>query len=273
MYAIGMSGRHIFWMGQLQIPLACYRKGHCTPEGIPLNPDPEWWGTSPNNPPELNQRIERNSKAIWEELSKFPYPAPFLPGEAVSFFLSKLKPDLGWLAASLDDLGSDAIRLWITLEVLANYNDWTQMIEQALKKLAERRKKIALVRTIVVAIGSIVVGFAAPVAIAAIYSVVQTATKYYIDAKKAKEAAKSLKEAEAAFIKSDPEFSKEVSRAQEAMDNYAKRMEASATEPGTLPSTPIATSTGGPPTSGPSTALLVGGGVVAAGIAALAIFR
>lgn len=275
MHRVGASGKHIFGMGQLQIPVACYRKGGCTPEGIPVNPAPEWWGVGPNNPPNINERIERNSKVIWDTLSKFPYPAPFLPGESVSFFLSKLKPELQEIAASVEEINPDGLRIWITLQVLTHYDEWTQMIQQAQDRLAKRRKKIALTRTIAITVASIVVGIAAPMAIMALISAVKTATEYYINAKNAKEAAKSLAEAEKAFAESDPEFAKEVDKAQKAMEDYAAKIEASTAPQGKVPPTGVAPPPAPAAQGGPSlaTSLAVGGGIAAVGVVVLSLLK
>jgi len=276
MHALGRSGKHIFWLGQLQTPVACYRKGGCTPEGIPVNPPPEWWGVSPNNSPQMNERIEKNSKTIWETLSKFPYPAPFLPGEGVSFYLGQLKPALGALAASMDDLDSDSIRIWITLEMLAHYDEWTEMIVQALKKLAKRRKKIGLQKTIVAAVGSLVMGIAAPAAFAALFSAVNTANQAYIQAKQARQMAEDLKKAQAAFAESDPEFAKEVDRAQQFMERLAEQAPPETAPGGSSASPASATPASAPHAEGASdltTTLAVGGGLAAVGWAVFSLFK
>ena len=277
MHRVGASGKHIFWMGQLQTPVACYRKGGCTPEGIPVNPAPEWWGVTPANSPALNERIENNSKIIWETLSKFPYPAPFLPGEAVSFFLAKLKPELGALAASQDNLDPDDVRMWITMQVLTHYDEWTQMIQQAQDRLAKRRKKVGLTRTIAVAVASFVVGLAAPVAFAALFSAIKTAQEYYTNTKNAKAAAASLAEAEKAFAESDPEFAKEVDRLQKALEAYVARVEAATAAQGQVPPTGVAPAPSPAPAAqvGPSltTSLAVGGGIAAVGVVVLSLLK
>ena len=276
MHEIGRSGKHIFWMGQLQTPVACYRKGGCTPEGIPVNPPPEWWGVGPNNSPQLNDRITRNGKTIWETLSKFPFPAPFLPGEAVSFFLGQLRPDLQQLAAGFDDLDPDAIRMWITVQMLNHYDDWTKMIEQAQERLASRRKKIALTKTIAVAVASFVVGLAAPVAFMALLSAIKTAQEAYQNAKQAREMAKALAEAEKAFAESDPEFAKEVQRVEDAMNKLAADAEArtaaqAAAQGGGPSQVPAKAPEGGGPSL--TTSLAIGGGIAAIGMVALSLLK
>lgn len=274
MHALGRAGKHMFWMGQLQTPVACYRKGGCTPEGIPVNPPLEWWGVSPSNSPQMNERIEKNSKKIWENLSEFPYPAPFLPGEAVSFYFGQLKPALGALAASMDDLDSDSIRIWITLEMLAHYDEWTDMIIAALKKLAKRRKKIGLQKTIVAAVGSLVMGIAAPAAFAALFSAVNTANQLYIQEKQAKQMAEDLKNAKAAFAESDPEFAKEVERAEKFMDRLAEQATPETAPDGSSPaSTAPASAAPAQGASNLTTTLAVGGGLAAIGWAVLSIFK
>jgi hypothetical protein len=241
-------------MGQGQI-LACYRKGGCTPEGIPVNPTPEWWGVGPNNSPQMNEQITKNSQIIWDVLSKFPYPAPFLPGEGVSFFLSQLKSDLMGLAASEYGADQDVIKCWVTLQVLANYDAWAQMMAQNAAKLQERRKKAALRVKIAVTVGSLVVGIAAPAAMAAILSVVKSYNSR-IDAANAKAAAESLKEAKAVFAANDPEFAKEIDRARDMVGRFPD---------GAQPTTEAA--------SNQTALIVVGGGVLAAGLAALHFLR
>lgn len=248
-------------MGQI---VACYRKGGCTPEGIPINPPPEYWGVSPDQSQEVNDRLTKNGQLIWDTLSKYPYPAPFDPGEGVSFFLKFLKQDLQELAASTEELDADAIRLWATLEVMGNYNAWTEMMQANAERMAKRRKKVALRSAIAVTIGSLVVGVAAPAAIAAIFAAVRTATQTYIDLQKAKEAAQALNEAAKAFSESDPEFAKELSRAQDVMDLIA----AGRTSPDGIPG--VIAQAEAPKSN---TVLVVGGGLVAVGLAAFAIFR
>lgn len=269
---IGSPGKHIFGAPRrfLGAPIvACYRRGGCTPEGIPVVRSVDWWGVGPQNSAEKNALIEKNGQIIWETLSKYPYPAPFEPGDGVHFFLANLKPDLVALANVDYELDPDMVRVWITLYVLSNYEAWTQEIEQFWERLAKRRQKIAMRRAIAVAVGSLVVGIAAPVAFAALFSAVQTAVNTYIDLQKARDAANALAEAAAAFEQSDPEFAKEVKRAEEIMDMIADDAAAKEEEArGVVQDLPAAAV---PPSEGGVSPLLIGGGLAATGLVLFAL--
>lgn len=267
---IGSAGAHIFGSPRpfLGAPIvACYRRGGCTPEGIPVNRTPDWWGVGPQNSAEKNALIEKNGQIIWETLSKYPFPAPFEPGEGVSFFLSKLKSDLTALANVDSEVDPDMVRIWITLQVLANYEAWAQEIQEFWERLARRRRKVAMRRAIAVAVGSLVMGIAAPAAFAALFSAVQAATQTYIDAQKAKDAAKALAEAAAAFEESDPKFAEEVRRAEEVMELIeANEPKEAAEKIQQANGLPVET-----PSEGGPSPLLIGGGIAAGGLALLAL--
>lgn len=269
----------VFWtsprLGQLQTPVACYRKGGCTPEGIPVNPAPEWWGAGTTKTPQQNEQIEKNSKIIWTTLSQYPFPSPFLPGEAVSFFLSKVKADLVDLASANYDLHEEDVRTWITLQMLAHYNEWVGMIQAAQDRLNQRRKHNAIVQGIVVAVGSLIMSFAAPAAFVLIFAAIRTGTQTYQELKNSKEAIAAMKQAYTAFAESDPAFAEEVKKAQALMEKWQAEDDAKAAAAAAGTQTPVATSLKFEAPAAPATnnLLLIGGAIAAVGLGALLLWK
>jgi len=272
------AARTVYWtrpqLGQLTTPLACYRKGGCTPEGIPVNPPPEWWGASTTKTAQQNDQIQKNSVTIWTTLSEYPYPSPFLPGEGVSFFLGHLKSDLVDLASANYDLQEEDVKTWITIEMLSHYNDWVAEIQAAQKRLNERRKHAAIERAIVATVGSLVMVFAAPAAFVALFAAIRTGLQTYQDLKNSKEAIAAMKEAYTAFADSDPAFAEEVKKVQALMEKWQAEDDAKAAAAAagkTAPDTAIKFEA--PAESPTKNLLLVGGALAVVGLGALLLFK
>jgi len=232
-------------------------------------PTPDQWGVSSSNTDAQNALIQSNAQLIWKTLFAFPFPAPFELSDAVIFFKKYLTPDLRTLATIGQPLDTGTITVWITLQVLANYNAWSDEIEADAKKRAERRRRVAMRDAIAEAVGAVIVGIAAPAAIMGIISAVQSATQAYVQVQNAKEAAKDMDEAAQDFATSDPAFSADVTQAGNILDIIGSQgTPAPAGTPAAVTPAPGAAA----PAQTSNMTLVAGGGIMAAGLTAFAIF-
>jgi hypothetical protein len=210
-----------------------------------------------------------NAVVVLNAVAAYPFPPPI--DEYVIAFWAEMGGDIREIVSTPYPVDPEAVRIWITLSVLANYTDMTNKIEAELKRKAKKSKRKALMTTIGLVLASIVAAFLLPVVVGAIAAAIKTAVTTYIDAQKRRKAAQDMANASKMFADDAPAFSKEVDHAAQVMDQQAAEQEAAATPPPDVQAAiqEVKADTG--PAWG--TILPVGGGIAAAGLAVFAIFK
>lgn len=238
---------------------------------LSAKPQPSFFGTSSDKTAAENELITKNGEVIWGQMSSYPVPVPFTEIQYRWCLLYLMQDDIKTLAGTPAPLNPELVRMWITAEILKNYEQganeaqrisrWNEKQE---KKHARKLKYITIGIAAVTAVIAIIIPAAAAAAFAAVQAI-QTAIKTYKTIQEQKEMAKSLADAAKAFEESDAGFASEVKNLADLVDFEAARQ--AAAQP--LPEEPP------PPAPAPSSGvspLVVGGGIAAAGLAVLAIF-
>lgn len=211
----------------------------------------------------------QNAVVVLNAVAAYPFPPPI--DEYPIAFWAQMQSDVLEIISTPYPVDPEAVRLWITMAVLANYTDMTNKIEATLKKKAKNAKRKAIMTVIGLALASIVAAFLLPAVIAVIASAIKTAVTTYVDAQKRRKAAQDMANASKMFADDAPAFSKEVDHASQVMDQQAAEQEAAlAPSPDVQAAIAEVKSNTGPAWG---TILPVGGGIAAAGFAVFAIFR
>lgn len=241
-------------------------------EAIAARPQPSFFGAGSDKTAAENDLITKNGEVIWGQMSSYPVPAPFTDIHYRWCLLYLMQDDIKTLAGTPEPLNPEVVRMWITAEILKNYEEGSkeaqhvsQWNEEREKKHARKLKYITIGVAAATAVITLIIPAAAAAAFAAVEAI-QTAIKTYKTVQEQKEMAKSLADTAKAFQDSDAGFSSEVQKLADLADFEAARQAAAQPLPEEPPA-PVAA-----PSSGVSP-LVIGGGIAAAGLAVLAIFR
>lgn len=204
----------------------------------------------------------------------FPFPPP--KGLFSTFWLERAGGDLTEPVFSGRSLIADELRIALALSTLDHYDEVMADIEAHEKSRARKKKRRALIKKIVTGIVGTVIGIIVPIA-GAVWAVGETA----LSEKERRDAAKDIEKAAKQFDAEDAAFAAELRRAAQVLDYQAQQTAAAAglspEEAEAIAETDEEAAVPGeePPTepaAGPSTELLVGGGLAAAAAVALAFF-
>ena len=217
------------------------------------------WGT-------IKMKVQ-NAITMAKVIADYPFPPPI--DEYKGTFWQFAASDIQQMININSPLDPEAIRFWITLFVIGNYNAMVDKITADLKRKAKKAKRKELLKVIGLAVLGVIAAFVLPAVIAVIVTAIKTAVTTYIDIQKRKEAAKAMAESAKLFEKDAPAFSAEADKTAKLLDEVTALQEANAKNtpemqaaidevdaetPGTSPLLPIA-------------------GIAAAGVGAFLLFR
>jgi len=217
------------------------------------------WGT-------IKMKVQ-NAITMAKTIADYPFPPPI--DEYKGTFWQFAASDIQQMININSPLDPEAIRFWITLFVIGNYNAMVDKITSDLKRKAKAAKRKNLLKVIGLAVLGVIAAFVLPAVIAVIVTAIKTAVTTYVDIQKRKEAAKAMAESAKLFEKDAPAFSAEADKTAKLLDEVTALQtanqkpdpemqaaidEVAAETPGTSPLIPI-------------------GGIAAAGLAAFFIFR
>jgi len=207
----------------------------------------------------------QNAITIMDVLAGYPFPPPIdqYPGTFWSKEMAGIQQimNIGVLA------NPQAVDLWVTLATVQDYSAMVTQIETILKKKAKEQKRKAIMDGIGLAIASIVAAYVAPAIIAAAITVIKTAVTTYMEIEQRKEAAQNLEDTSKLFAKDAPAFSQKVSDAANTLDA------ASAAEQASAPPSPAIQAAIDEVPGGGISPLVPVGGIAAAGLAVLFLFK
>ncbi len=229
-----------------------------------------WFNIDPNQTWGQVKVQVHNAVTVMGVVAGYPFPPPIDMEKAAPFWILSIG-DIQEIVRSPLPVDPEVVRVWITLQVLANYSAWVDRIAKDQKKKAKKAKRKAIMTAVGLALASIVAAFILPAMIALIVSAIKTAVTVYIDAQKRKKAAEEMAKASKMFAADAPAFSKEIDHANSLIDEQAAKQAAAAP-----PSPEVqAAITEVQAETGPDlkTILPVGGGIAAAGLAAFLIFK
>lgn len=216
-----------------------------------------FWGIAPGTAVSEILPHLPNMLAVEEVLVSYPFPTPF--GEFIFAWNRHALPKLREFARSGEPLPDGMIRSWITLSVLENYEAMARDVEEYLEEREERaRRRLAIMAVATVAIGGLMALAALPALAVGAFKAVSGA----FAAIEKEELKAQMAEAADAFRDTDPAFSREIAFADEYMRGFMGDEEAARRQ--------LEEGRAGAP---PGTALFVGGGIAAAGLLALLLFR
>jgi hypothetical protein len=229
-----------------------------------------WFGIDPNQTwGQVKQQVY-NAVAFMGVAAGYPFPPPIDMDKAAPFWILSIG-DIREIVKTPEPIDPDAVRCWITLQVLANYAAWVEQIEANQKKKAKKARRKAIMTMVALAVASIAAAFLLPAIIALTVSAIKTAVTVYVDAEKRKKAAHDMANAAKMFEADAPAFSQEVDKTAKLLDEQAAKQAAEAPPSPELQAAikEVEDETG----PGIGTILPVGGGIAAASIAALLIFK
>lgn len=217
------------------------------------------WGT-------IKMKVQ-NAITMAQVIADYPFPPPI--DEYKGTFWQFAASDIQQMININSPLDPEAIRFWITLFVIGNYNAMVDKITSDLKRKAKAEKRKNLLKVIGLAVLGVIAAFVLPAVIAVIVTAIKTAVTTYVDIQKRKEAAKAMAESAKLFEKDAPAFSAEADKTAKLLDEVTALQtanqkpdpemqaaidEVAAETPGTSPLLPIA-------------------GIAAAGVGAFLLFR
>lgn len=168
-----------------------------------------------------------NIGRIAQTLAFYPWPSP---PEVNQFFRLMFKDAMNQIAAVKAPLHPEDIRTWLTLTLMDKFDELMTAVERHLKRKAEKLKRRALVRQlIVVALATIFTLGIGSAAGATAGAIVGTGFKTVIkglDTIQKVKAAKSLEKAAAQFDATDAAFAAEIRRVSALFDAPAAAAEA-----------------------------------------------
>ena len=231
--------------------------------------------------------------AVLDALKDYPFPSPI--SVMPQLWYHSIQSNMKEFVHQDIIVNRTLARFWITIAVLQVYEDVSAWIISRLKRKAKRQKRMAIIKAIgmaaVFAIMAAGLGaaFATLIPAGSIVTAgqaaqaVTSAIQYAISYENRKRAAEDLEKAAKQFEKDDPAFAEEAHKAAETMDYMAAQTqrlaeltqeEAEAIAEGDVEQEVTPEEIGGPlldvPPEEPGASPLVGGGVAAAGIVALA---
>lgn len=206
-------------------------KFFCSLDGPWRSDDPADHGVDPNLTWGRAKQTLANAAVMEETISGYPWPPPIslAPGY---FWNPETRQDRIKLVQTDHPLDQGAVKVWITLNVIKNYESMASAIEAAMKRKAKKKKRRALLKTIGLAIAGIVISIVLPVAAAAVALAIKAAVETYVSVKERKKAAKAMADMAKQFEQDAPAFAKEVQTTAEIMD------EATALQAADAPLTP-----------------------------------
>lgn len=212
----------------------------------------------------------KNAMTVMSVVGSYPFPPPLDLSDKAAFWILSIG-EIREIVHTPLLVNPEAVRIWITMTVLANYSAWVDQMEREEKKKAKKAKRKMIMTAIGLAVASLVAAFLLPAIIAVAATAIKTGITTYIDAQKRRKAAKDMANASKMFADDAPGFAKEVDHAAAVLDEQAARDEAAASTPPDVQAAidQVKAETG--PAWG--TILPVGGGIAAAGLVALAIFK
>lgn len=217
------------------------------------------WGT-------IKMKVQ-NAITMAKVIADYPFPPPI--DQYKGAFWQFAASDIQQMININSPLDPEAIRFWITLFVVGNYNDMVNKITADLKAKAKKAKRKALLSAIGLAVLGIIASFILPVIVAVIVSAIKTAVTTYIDIQKRKDAAKAMAESAKLFADDAPAFSAEADKTAKMLDEVTAIQEANAKN---TPEMQAAIDEVKEETPGTSPLIPIGG-IAAAGLAAFLIFR
>lgn len=212
----------------------------------------------------------QNAMTVMSVVGGYPFPPPLDLQDKAAFWILSIG-EIREIVQTPYPVDPEAVRIWITMTILANYADWVDKIAADAKSAAKKAKRKMIMKTIGLAIASLVAAFLLPAVIAVTAAAIKTAITTYVDAQKRRKAAQDMANASKMFADDAPGFSKEVDHAAQVMDEQAAAQEAAATPPPDVQAAIAEVKSETGPAWG--TILPIGGGIAAAGFAALAIFK
>lgn len=229
------------------------------------------FGTDPNQAWGTIKPKVKNAITMGEVISKYPFPPPL--DKYTGTFWQFAGNDIQNMIAVSTPLDPETIRFWITLFVIGNYNAMVEKIQKDLKAKAKKAKRKAILQAVGLAVLSIVAAFALPAIIALAAAVIKTAITTYIDIQKQKEAAKAMADSAKLFEKDAPLFAKEADKTAKMLDEVTAIQEASKPPTPEMQAAINEVEQETPSTGGGVSPLVPIGGIAAAGLAALLIFK
>lgn len=266
----GMPG--MWWHWQTGMPkdvlVEMYDAQH-PEEALQIKPPASFFGVSSDKTAEQNDLITKNSDVIWGQITSYPFPSPLNLIDYRWCILYLIQDDIKELAGVGKPLDPELVRMWLTFEILKNYEAATNEAQRVstanIREEKAHARKIGYIKLGMAAFSavlSLIVPAAAAVALAAVNGVI-TALKTRETLKEQKEMATTLSKTAQAFEETDKGFAAEIQKASDMVDAQAAQEAASQPLP---PEPPPPPSTGVSP-------LVVGGGIAAVGLAVLALFR
>lgn len=238
--------------------------------GLPEADYAGWFDIDPNQAWGTVKQQVKNAITVMEVVGSYPFPPPLDLKDDAAFWILAIS-DIREIVHTPALVDPEAVRYWITMTILANYVAWSDRIAEDAKKKAKKAKRKMIMTVVALAVASIVAAFLLPAVIALAASAIQTAVTTYVDAQKRRKAAQEMANASKMFADDAPAFSKEVDHAAAMLDEQAAAQEAALKPSPEVQAAidEVKAETG--PAWG--TILPVGGGIAAAGLVALAIFK
>lgn len=229
-----------------------------------------WFDIDPNQAWGTVKQQVQNAITVMNVVGSYPFPPPLDLKDDAAFWILSIS-DIREIVHTPVQVDPEAVRYWITMTILANYVAWSDRIAEDAKKKAKKAKRKMIMTVVALAVASIVAAFLLPAVIALAASAIQTAVTTYVDAQKRRKAAQEMANASKMFADDAPAFSKEVDHAAAMLDEQAAAQEAALKPSPEVQAAidEVKAETG--PAWG--TILPVGGGIAAAGLVALAIFK
>lgn len=213
----------------------------------------------------------QNAVTLADTIHSYPFPPPI--DTDITYFLTvpQVAQDMATMVGFNVPLDPEALRYWITLSVVANYDSMASRMQADAKAEAKKKKRVMLLRAIAIVVAGVVAAIVLPEIIGVAISAIKAGIEAYQQVKQAKAAAKAMEDTSKLFEKDAPAFAAQADKTAKFLDAQTAAQEAAAP---LSPDMQAAVDEVGAQT--PPNLLvpgLVAGGLAAAGGAAFLIFR
>lgn len=212
----------------------------------------------------------KQSIIVGNTIAGFPFPPPI--DQYLGYFWNAAHSDIQTIISTPTLIDPKSVKYWITLFVIAHYNEMVDRIQSDLKKEAKKKKRKMIIQAIGLAVLGIVAAIVLPAVIAAAVALIKTAITTYISIEEQKKAARAMADSAKLFEKDAPAFSAEAQDTAKMLDEVAAVQQYNQ-KPSPEMQDALNEVAAETPSTGVSPLIPIGGGVAAAGLAAFLLFR